>query len=48
MHEIEQVAQEQVVQERTTKKRIEKQENPKHTSIIMRCVQWLKKVYSKL
>ena len=43
MHEIE-----QVVQEQATKKHIEKQESPKHTSIIMRCVQWLKKVYFQL
>ncbi|SHF50657.1 hypothetical protein SAMN05444349_1231 [Bacteroides faecichinchillae] len=43
MHETE-----QVVQEQATKKHIEKQESPKHTSIIMRCVQWLKKVYFQL
>ena len=43
MHEIE-----QVVQEQATKKHIENQESPKHTSIIMRCVQWLKKVYFQL
>ena len=43
MHEIE-----QVVQEQATKKHIENQESPKLTSIIMRCVQWLKKVYFQL
>lgn len=48
MRETEQVTQEQVVQEQLTKKQIEKQESPKHTSIIMRCVQWWKKVYSQL
>ncbi len=48
MHEMEQVTQEQVAQEQATKEQIEKQKSPKPTSISMRCLQWLKKIYSQL